>query len=196
MERQQAGVFELGVAHEQRALCAVDVVPVQRDQFADPHPCGCEEADDRGVRGPDEREAQRPGRLHHGDDLLLCVEVRVCPGALARQQVRRRHLGRRVEALEVAGEATRDRQADGPLVGLAIACGRPVQGELCGEGGRPGRIQVADEARQKPAVALQLEAEGPAEAQVVVACLVERVHGRAPGQGRATRSRAARSTLA
>ncbi len=153
VQRQQASVGELGVAHEQGPLFAAQVVSVQCDQLSDPHACCRQEADDGLVGGSVQREAQRPGRVHQGGDLCLGIQVGVGPASLAWQQVCWRHLGGRVEALQVGGEAAGDRQADRPLVGLAFHGGRPGERLLRGDGGRPGRLEMADQAGQQPAVA-------------------------------------------
>ena len=52
MQRDHAGLVELGVPHDQHAIGEISIATVETDRFADPHPGHREQADD-GLVGRD-----------------------------------------------------------------------------------------------------------------------------------------------
>jgi hypothetical protein len=109
----------------------------------------------------------------------------------------RRYLGRWVNRLQVASEAPGDGEPGCPVIRSgAFRQARPGDGQLAGDRGRPGRLQVGDKLREQPPVALQLEAQRPAQAQVVVDLGLQRAHCSPPGQGAASWRSRSRSTRA
>jgi len=114
------------------------------------------------------------------------------------QQVRRGHLGRRIERGQVPGESAYYAQPFAQVGRMRLLPGSlgPCDGEFGGDRRGTGGLEVADEAVQHPRVVLELEAERAAQRDVVVHRPVQRAHAEAPGQGRARGRSAMRSTLA
>jgi hypothetical protein len=61
VQRQLARLVELAVAHDQHAGLEIDVVAVQGDRLADPHPGDGEQADQGLICRSAQRCAQGPG---------------------------------------------------------------------------------------------------------------------------------------
>ncbi len=133
----------------------------------------------RAWRGAECLAASRPGRW---------------PGR-AGQQVNWRHLSGGIEGREVAGKLPGDREPDRRLVRVAFQARGPLQGEPGGERRRPRCREVAHQTGQEPAVALEGEAEGPAQPEVVIDTLVKVAHRAPPVHERTTWRKAAWSTL-
>jgi hypothetical protein len=74
--------------------------------------------------------------------------------------------------------------------------GRPRYGRLSGDGPHPATLEVVDEVAQQPVIAVELEAHGAADGQVLIGRLAQAAHCPTPGQGWAMRPRAQMSSLA
>src|SRR6266508_2226760 len=98
--------------------------------------------------------------------------------------------------MEVAGEATCHPHPSRQVGGRAGHGGSPGDRHLGAEPRHAGLLAEGDEAGQQLALADELVAERPAQAEIVLAVTAQLVHGRAPGQGRTTADSASWSTLA
>ena len=110
-----------------------------------------------------------PGRLQQFDDVGLGVEVGNSPMVDIGQQTRGWHLGRRIEGLQVGGEAADHRQAGAPSAWayvLRLLC--PCDGVLGGDGVGADLLEVADEVSEQTTVGLELVAERPADREVLL----------------------------
>jgi hypothetical protein len=87
-----------------------------------------------------------------------------------------------------------------PLVPPHLACtrglARPFQRQLGGDHLRVPLLEIVDELQQQATLALELEAEGTTDLQVLVCCFVQRAHDFTSGQGSASVLRRSRSTRA
>jgi len=198
VHRDLPALRELGIPHGQHALAPVDVVPVQADHLADPRPRHAQKPDQRLVGGGADRRGQRASGGHQRGDVSLGVQVGDGPAFRPGEQLSRRHLGSRVESLQVAGEAPHRAQPVAQIGRVSVIPGQrgPRQRQLGGDGRRAGRLQVGDEVLQKPRVALQPGPQRTAHRDVVPGGLAQLDHRAPPGQGRARRRSATRSTLA
>ena len=99
--------------------------------------------------------------------------------------------------LEVPGETAHDRQPFRPPGRMGVGRPlRPVEGEAEGDEPRVVSLEVADEVRQQRGRALELEAQGAADLEILVDGVAQGAHATPPGQGCASSRNATRSTLA
>jgi hypothetical protein len=175
----------------------VEVVIVEPHRFAAAHAGHREQPDQRLEGRRLERVAQRAGGGHQRGDVRIGVDAGRDAASPGRQQPGGRYLGVRVHGLQVPGEAADHAQPlRGPYRARAIRLGRPSSGQIDGDRARPGGLGESGEVRQEPALLGQLEAQGPAQFQVIGGMAAELAHRGLPGQGRASGDRASRSALA
>jgi hypothetical protein len=125
------------------------------------------------------------------------VQIRPGPLRLKGQEVRRGHFGARIGGAAIVRKGPHVAQAPGPIRRLRMRrLLRPGQRQRLGDHGRPLLLQEPDEREESLARILELEAKGPAHAEVLVRGLAERGHRAPPGQGNASVRNAVRSTLA
>jgi len=198
VQRDLPTLAELGIPYGQYALVPVDVVPVQAEHLAGPHARRAQQADQRLVGGGANRRGERAGRAHQRGDVSVGIQVGGGPAFRPGEQPGRRHLGGRVESLQVAGEAPHCAQPVAQVGRVSVVSRQrgPGQRQLGGDGGRAGCLQVGDEVLQQPGVALEPGTQRAAHRDVVAGRLAQLDHRAPPGQGRARRRSATRSTLA
>ena len=103
----------------------------------------------------------------------------------------------RVDGVEVTGEGAHHRQPMPPPFGSAVGGkGGPRHGGVDGDGLVPARLHVSDELGEQSPGAVELEAQSPAEGEVVVEGVAQVAHDALPGQGSARARSPLRSTLA
>ena len=188
---------ELAVPDGQEPLVGVEVGAVQADRLPESHAGHLEQADEGPVGGGVEGWAEPGGSSHERRHLGLGVEIGDGPSVAGREQAHRGDLGGGIEGSQVAGEATDHSQASGPPRRKGVlGQNGPGQGQLRGDGAGSSRLQEGGEIGQQPAVVLQLVAQRPAHAQVVVDGLADPGHAGTPGQGWASPPSAIRSTFA
>lgn len=103
---QLARLAELRAAHRHDRVVQVEVLAVHADRLPDTHARDRQEPNQRPVGRLAQREAQRSGRGHQRDDVLLRVQVRDRPVHPVGQQVSWRDLVRVVERVQGSGEAS------------------------------------------------------------------------------------------
>ena len=203
VQGQFAGLAELAVPHHQPPGGEVDVAAVERDRFTDPHSGDRQQPDQGGERGPPQRGAQRAGGGDQRGDVGVGIQVRAGPQRPLRQQIRGGHLVRRVERVQVGGEAAHRRQPVGPPVRAAVGGQpRPVQRRRHGDprtrrsrrGGRgTGRAASPGGPAGSPA---RGAAPDSRPARRAASPVTTHRRSRRRGQGRASTASASRSTLA
>ena len=109
VQRHQAWPVELGVTDGDDAMSKVDVIAVEAGRLADAHARHGEQPEQRLVGGCPQRRGQRPGAVQEPADVPLRPQVGGRAMAAGREHAHRRHLGRRLDRLQVAGEPAGDR---------------------------------------------------------------------------------------
>lgn len=198
MQRHLPALAVLGLEDDEDARGEVDVVLVEADHLAYAHARCSQEPDHRLIGGGSQCWCERTSRFHQRLDLVVRVQVGDSPAFRERQQPCRGHLGRRIEGLEVAGEAAYRAE---PITEVSRMCTLswqfgPRKGQLGGDRRRAGGLQVGDEVAQQMVMVRELGAERPADHEVVLRCSAELAHRTPPGQGWASARSATRSTLA
>jgi hypothetical protein len=221
MHRHDPGLAEFRPPHGQHTLVQIDVALIQAAGLADAQSAGGQQPDHRGVGQAAEPGPQQACGLDQVGQLLRRVQVGRGASIRMRQHVHRRHLGRWIQGLQVAGEDPHHHQPSGPPQRI-LAAGRvdgPGHRRVRGHRDDGMPLAVGDEVHQQPALRRQHEPQRSPGGQVLLGRLpqptrqpahivgrhADRVggvpHARhggqpRPGQGRATpRSRVA-STLA
>jgi hypothetical protein len=168
VQRQQAGLAELALAHGHHAGGLVEVAGVQGDRLADPHAGDGQQPDQGRVGRRAEPTRQPGGSCEHGGDVAGGIQVGGGAVSLAGDEPRWRHLGGGVDGAQVGGEPAHGRQPHRPPPGRGVGRqGRPRQGVADGDRGGLALLQVGDELGQQLLGAFQLEPQRPADAQVV-----------------------------
>ena len=106
MQRQFAGLAELAVADREHAVDGVEVIAIEADRLSDAHSGRRQQANQCPIGCLSVGPAQDRGRRHQGGDFVVRVEVRRRSACSTWQDIRRRHLGGRVDPAQVGGEAT------------------------------------------------------------------------------------------
>ena len=202
VQRHLTGLAELGTPDREHALGEVHVRAVQRHRLPGAQP-GDGHQPDQGL------EARRPQRVSQrasgGDqrgDLGRGEQIRRRPRRPAGQQALRGDLGVGLDGLQVRREAADHPQPRRPPGRARRAgLGGPPEGGLGGDPGDAPALAVADEVGEQAALLAQRVAHAAAHRQVVLRRSGERAHRTvtacpAPGHGRTSRPRAARSSLA
>ena len=202
VQRQLTGLAELGTSDGEHALGEVHVRAVQRQRLPGAQP-GDGHQPDQGL------EARRPQRVSQrasgGDqrgDLGRGEQIRRRPRRPAGQQALRGDLGVGLDGLQVRREAADHPQPRRPPGRARRAgLGGPPEGGLGGDPGDAPALAVADEVGEQAAFLAQRVADTTAHRQIVLRRSRERAHRTvtacpAPGHGRTSRPRAARSSLA
>src|SRR5579859_7824008 len=102
-----------------------------------------------------------------------------------------------IDGVEVAGEAADDAESMGPPAAGAVGwLHGPCHRHVDRDEHSTQAVHVGEELVEELLGPGQLEAERPADGQILLEGLLELVHACAPGQGCATVRRASRSTLA
>jgi hypothetical protein len=197
VQRDQAGLAELAVAHPQPVVVGVEVVAVEPDRLADAHPGDGQQADQGLVGRRAERAGQHAGGIDERGDVGLGVQVWDCPAWPASQQPWWRDLHARVEGVQVGREPAHRRQPVRPPARRGSG-GRRRPAQRVVDGGHLGVVvvEVGDELGQQPLRPVELEPQRPADAQIVGQRLAKRIHGAPVGQGRASGRSASMSTFA
>ena len=167
VQRHQPGLAELGLADGQHPGREVEVWPVEADRLADAH-TGDREQPDQGLVGRRRaagtagwrlpRSARRCRRRSKGKEW---------PGRPPRDQIRGRHLGGRVDGVQVGSEPAHCRQPLRMPARIAGGQRRPRQRVLGGDPWPRRVLQVGDELAEQLLGAGELVAKGAADRQVV-----------------------------
>ena len=149
--------------------CEVDVVALERERLTDPHARHGEQPEQRLIARRAHRVAQPPRLLQQAADVLLGEQVGGGALATSGKDVRRRDLARRVDRLQIGGEATRDTQPLGPVVRVnADRQPCPLDRQLGGDRGRSGSVEVTDELAEQPLIFFELEPERATQPQILI----------------------------
>ena len=185
MQRQLPALVELRGGDHEHAVVEVHVAGIEANQLTDARPGHLQQADQRLVGSGTQPRRQRAGGRHQRGDVVLGVQEGDRPAVLPGEQAGRWHLGGRIEGLQVAGEAARDREALAQIrrMGLLARSKRPGHCQLRGERRSTRGLRVGDEVAEQPRVVLQLEAEAAADRDVVVDRLLEGAHAAVRGHG-------------
>ena len=100
----------LAVADREPTHRQLDLAAIERDYLADPHPGHSQQPDQRLIRRGLQRRADLASCSHRRLDVRLGIQVGRGAAELRRQQVSGRHLGARIDRLQVQSEAADDRQ--------------------------------------------------------------------------------------
>ncbi len=175
----------------------VHVLPVEADGLPDTQ-AGDRQQPEKGLVGRgSEWRMQLLGCVHEPRNILLRVQVGCNAPNLAWQEIGRRDFGTRVDGLEILGEATDEAKLLSPPSGVPVGwLPGPAQCELGGDGVRAVAVEKGDEIWQQTPGALELAADAATQGEILVEGPVKSAHRHSPGQGCASRRRAARSTLA
>jgi hypothetical protein len=197
MQRHLTGLAELAVTDRQQAIDRIKIAAIEADGLANPHAAHRQQGDQRPIRRHPVRRAQAAGCRHQGGNVRVRVEIGRGTTALPRQQIPRRHLRRRVDALQVNGKATNDRQPGRcPTSMRARRDGRPGHCRGSGQVLFATNLDVGEELSQQFLGPNQPVAKNAPHGQVVGQGLAEGAHAPSPGQGRAIVRSRSRSTLA
>jgi hypothetical protein len=197
VQRHLTGLAQLGTPDREHPLLEIHVRAVQRHRLTGAQP-GDRHQPDQGLeaRRP-KRVRQRAGGDHQRGDLRRGEQIRRETRRPTGQQTLRWDLGVGLNGLEVRGEAADHRQPRRPPGRARRAgLGGPPEGGLGGDPGEAPPLAVADEIGEHASLLTQRVAHTAAHPQVVLGRSGERAHRRAPGHGRTSRPRAARSSLA
>ncbi len=185
------------MSNDEQAAASVEIAPVERQRFSDAHACTGEQAEQRGVRGSDERQPQGPGRIQQSLHIVRRVQVGSPSRSSARKKAGARDLGPWIEGLSVLCERSHQIEARRvPRRSPPSSLGRPGQRKLGADEGGAAPLEKVDEAGEQTAGPLQLVTECAANADVLAESLPEVDHTRCPGQGRAIIRKRAVSTFA
>ena len=112
VQRHQAVLAVLGVAHYQQFPAGVEVLVIEADRFPDPDPADREQADQSLVGGRPQPGLQRGRRLDERADLGIGIQVWRGPAHPRAELACRDDLGRGIDAVQVGGEPAHHGQAD------------------------------------------------------------------------------------
>ena len=115
VQREPAVFAELRQRDVQHPHPQVHVLAVEADRLTDPHACDRQQSEQRLVCRSPQSWPKGAGDLEQPGDVGLGVEIRSRVVTPTAQQVRRRDLNSRVQALQVAGEAADHAETVGPL---------------------------------------------------------------------------------
>src|SRR5216683_6816405 len=197
MQHDLARAVELTCPYSQQAVGPVDVLTIETDRLTDAHPGDCEKTEQGSIGDRPERRSEGRSPSKESGHFEFAVDVGSRSSALRNEKICGRHLCGRIQGVKILGKATDRSQSLMPSVRRDVdwLLG-PAQGEICCCGCRLPPVEVGDVVTEHVLRLPQLETDAAADAQVVVERLLQRVHGRASGQGRAKARNATRSTFA
>ena len=163
LQRDQPRSAELGLAHRDDARAEVDVASPQADRLPDPHAAAPKKPEEGLVGQRAQCGAQLAGSRHQVQHFGFLPQVWRRALVARSKDVVGRDLGRRVDRLQVPGEATHHAEPVCPHDRLdawwELGEGN---GQLGGDARRAGGVEIVDELGEQRAVEGQLEAERPA----------------------------------
>ena len=200
VDGDQPGFTELRIADGDDAQIEIDILDIEIQGFADPHPSDSKQAVDRVPPKAVERRCSgplMPAFRQDAPDLVFAEDMRAEGAPLPRQQVRGGDLGAGIAEDSVTGEAAHRTQPSGQVIRVAQRrLLGPLHRQLRRDVRRMAPLHEVGKIPKVNLVLLQPEAEGAAQLQILGHAGEQAGHAASPGQGRATARRPSRSTFA